>query len=59
MFPHGYAVVVVWQDVSDRIEKEKEDSEVVQRLEKEAHAIVRWDWRRNITQELQNGEDLL
>ncbi|XP_046337204.2 serine/threonine-protein kinase/endoribonuclease IRE1-like [Haliotis rufescens] len=46
--------LLFFQDVSDRIEKEKEDSEVVRRLEKEAHAIVRWDWRRNITQELQN-----
>ncbi|KAK7507901.1 hypothetical protein BaRGS_00000866, partial [Batillaria attramentaria] len=41
-------------DVSDRIEKEDENSPVVQNLEKNGLFVVKFDWRRNITQELQN-----
>ncbi|XP_041362995.1 serine/threonine-protein kinase/endoribonuclease IRE1-like [Gigantopelta aegis] len=43
-----------FQDVSDRIEKETEDSLVVQRLEYLGLRIIECDWRRNITEELQN-----
>lgn len=43
-----------FQDVSDRIEKEEENSAVVQNLEKNGLFVVKFDWRRNITQELQN-----
>lgn len=43
-----------FQDVSDRIEKEEENSPVVQNLEKNGLFVVKFDWRRNITQELQN-----
>nr|KAG5713770.1 hypothetical protein BaRGS_024397 [Batillaria attramentaria] len=45
-----------FQDVSDRIEKEDENSPVVQNLEKNGLFVVKFDWRRNITQELQNEE---
>ena len=44
------------QDVSDRIEKQAEDSEVVQQLEKGGLEVVKFDWRRHITVELQNGK---
>ena len=44
------------QDVSDRIEKQTEDSEVVQQLEKGGLEVVKFDWRRHITVELQNGK---
>ncbi|BFZ17659.1 hypothetical protein BsWGS_20698 [Bradybaena similaris] len=45
-----------FQDVSDRIEKEDESCEVVQSLERGGPPIVKFDWRKNITVELQ--EDL-
>ncbi|KAK6170116.1 hypothetical protein SNE40_018589 [Patella caerulea] len=48
--------LMFFQDVSDRIEKETEECEAVQRLEKDAYVIVKYDWRKNITSELQ--EDL-
>ena len=43
------------QDVSDRIEKESEESEVVKRLEWGGASIVKGDWRKHISQELQEG----
>ncbi|KAL5017978.1 hypothetical protein ScPMuIL_003700 [Solemya velum] len=43
-----------FQDVSDRIEKELEDAHVVQRLEKGASHVIRLDWRKHITPELQH-----
>lgn len=43
------------QDVSDRIEKEAAESEVVQHLERGGLEVVKFDWRRHITEELQNG----
>ena len=46
----------VTQDVSDRIEKENEDSDVVQNLEKGGLFVVKFDWRKAITEELQNGK---
>ncbi|XP_035826397.1 serine/threonine-protein kinase/endoribonuclease IRE1 isoform X2 [Aplysia californica] len=45
-----------FQDVSDRIEKEEDTCEVVERLERQGLAVVRFDWRKNISPVLQ--EDL-
>jgi len=42
--------------VSDRIEKETEKCPVVQSLENGGIEVVKGDWRKNITMELQNGE---
>ncbi|XP_055329422.1 serine/threonine-protein kinase/endoribonuclease IRE2-like [Paramacrobiotus metropolitanus] len=42
------------QDVSDRIEKEETTSPVVHNLEKNAGAVVRWNWRQHIGMELQD-----
>ena len=41
--------------MSDRIEKESEESEVVKRLEWGGATIVKGDWKRHISQELQEG----
>ncbi|XP_062617880.1 serine/threonine-protein kinase/endoribonuclease IRE1-like [Saccostrea cucullata] len=46
--------LMFFQDVSDRIEKEAADSEVVQHLERGGLEVVKFDWRRHITEELQN-----
>ncbi|KAK7113321.1 serine/threonine-protein kinase/endoribonuclease IRE1-like [Littorina saxatilis] len=43
-----------FQDVSDRIEKEEETSPVVESLEKNGLFVVKFDWRKAITMELQN-----
>ena len=48
-------ITVCCQDVSDRIEKESEESEVVKRLEWGGAKIVKGDWKKHITQELQEG----
>ncbi|CAL1530820.1 unnamed protein product [Lymnaea stagnalis] len=45
-----------FQDVSDRIEKEDEDCQVVQRLEQYGLPVIKQDWRKIISLELQ--EDL-
>lgn len=42
-----------FQDVSDRIEKESLDGPIVQQLERGGRAVVRMDWRENITVPLQ------
>ena len=42
--------------MSDRIEKENVDSEVVVRLERGGLEVVKFDWRKQISEELQNGE---
>jgi serine/threonine-protein kinase/endoribonuclease IRE1 len=44
------------QDVSDRIEKEDVNGPIVDRLERHAGAVVRWNWRTHICLNLQ--EDL-
>lgn len=49
-------IAVPVQDVSDRIEKEAEDDEVVKHLEYGGDRVVKGDWRKNITVELQNGQ---
>lgn len=46
--------LMFFQDVSDRIEKEAAESEVVQHLERGGLEVVKFDWRRHITEELQN-----
>ncbi|XP_033737119.1 serine/threonine-protein kinase/endoribonuclease IRE1-like [Pecten maximus] len=46
--------MMFFQDVSDRIEKETEQCEVVQKLEAGGSEVVKKDWRKNITVELQN-----
>eukprot|EP00111_Clytia_hemisphaerica_P015843 TCONS_00046798-protein len=45
-----------FQDVSDRIEKEKEDADILKALQKNSIAVVRGDWKMHIGAELQ--EDL-
>lgn len=50
-----YIYVTFWQDVSDRIEKESVDSEVVKCLEKGGIEVVKYDWRKHISEELQRG----
>lgn len=47
------------QDVSDRIEKESEESEVVKHLEYGGDRVVKGDWRKHISTELQNGRLML
>ena len=48
-------IIVLIQDVSDRIEKESEESEVVKRLEWGGATVVKGDWKKHITTELQEG----
>lgn len=48
--------LMFFQDVSDRIEKESEESEVVKRLEWGGSTVVKGDWKKHISTELQ--EDL-
>ncbi|XP_013384368.1 serine/threonine-protein kinase/endoribonuclease IRE1 isoform X2 [Lingula anatina] len=48
--------LLFFQDVSDRIEKEPPTSSVVQCLENQGMAVVKYDWRAVISRELQ--EDL-
>ena len=43
------------QDVSDRIEKEPVNSPIMQSLEAGGVAVVRGDWRNNITEDLRQG----
>ncbi|WAQ95754.1 ERN1-like protein [Mya arenaria] len=45
-----------FQNVSDRIEKDSEESMVVKQLEWGGDRVVKGDWRKNITMELQNDE---
>lgn len=44
------------QDVSDRIEKESLDGPIVKQLERGGRAVVKMDWRENITVPLQTGD---
>lgn len=44
------------QDVSDRIEKESLDGPIVRQLERGGRAVVKMDWRENITVPLQTGD---
>ncbi|KAL3877911.1 hypothetical protein ACJMK2_035553 [Sinanodonta woodiana] len=46
--------LMFFQDVSDRIEKEKEDCEVILRLELGGTTVVKGDWKKHICLELQN-----
>lgn len=43
------------QDVSDRIEKEPQDSPIVVNLENEARSVVRVNWRLYVSVPLQTG----
>eukprot|EP00069_Balaena_mysticetus_P010109 bmy_06544T0 len=45
-----------FQDVSDRIEKESLDGPIVKQLERGGRAVVKMDWRENITVPLQTGD---
>lgn len=45
-----------FQDVSDRIEKENEDSELLVSLQKDSIPVVRGDWKVHLGSELQDGE---
>ena len=44
------------QDVSDRIEKESDDSELLMLLQKDSIPVVRGDWKVHLGIELQEGE---
>ncbi|KAL4240931.1 Serine/threonine-protein kinase/endoribonuclease IRE1 [Mactra antiquata] len=46
--------LMFFQDVSDRIEKESEESTVVKKLEWGGDRVVKGDWRKHISMELQN-----
>lgn len=46
----------VFQDVSDRIEKESLDGPVVKQLERRGREVVKMDWREHITVPLQTGK---
>ena len=43
------------QDISDRIEKEKDDAAILKALQKSSIAVVRGDWKMHIGKELQDG----
>ena len=45
-----------FQDVSDRIEKEPEESELLASLQKDSIPVVRGDWKVHLGAELQEGE---
>lgn len=47
--------MVIIEDVSDRVEKEDEQSVVVRRLERNARAIVTNNWRQVICNALAEG----
>lgn len=51
-----HVTLVPPQDVSDRIEKESLDSPIVKQLERGGKAVVKMDWRENITVPLQTGD---
>ena len=42
--------------MSDRIEKEALDGPIVKQLERGGRAVVKMDWRENITVPLQTGD---
>lgn len=44
------------QDVSDRIEKESEESDLLVSLQKDSIPVVRGDWKVHLSSELQEGE---
>lgn len=44
------------QDVSDRIEKESEESDLLMSLQKDSIPVVRGDWKVHLSSELQEGE---
>lgn len=45
--------------MSDRIEKERDESMVVKQLEYGGNRVVKGDWRNHISHELQNGNVLV
>ena len=45
------------QDVSDRIEKELEESDLLVSLQKDSIPVVRGDWKVHLSSELQEGEN--
>ena len=45
-----------FQDVSDRIEKEAEESDLLVSLQKDSIPVVRGDWKVHLGSELQEGE---
>lgn len=45
--------------MSDRIEKESLDGPIVKQLERGGRAVVKTDWRENITVPLQTGDHAL
>ncbi|GFU30960.1 hypothetical protein NPIL_601761 [Nephila pilipes] len=47
-------ILSFFQDISDRIEKEPDDSLIMKSLERYGYYIVNQDWREHITIELQN-----
>lgn len=55
-YPDQHPSPVFPQDVSDRIEKESLDGPIVRQLERGGRAVVKMDWRENITVPLQTGD---
>lgn len=45
-------MMILFQDVSDRVEKDDQESLVLQALEQGAHNVVRDDWRNVIDSEV-------
>ena len=46
---------LIFQDVSDRIEKEVETSDILMSLQANSIAVVRGDWKLHIGEALQEG----
>ena len=46
----------IFQDVSDRIEKEQDESFILSSLQRDSIPVVRGDWKVHLGSELQEGE---
>ena len=53
---NGFQTSLLLQDVSDRIEKEADESELLVSLQKDSIPVVRGDWKVHLSSELQEGE---
>ena len=53
---NGFQTSLLLQDVSDRIEKEPDESELLVLLQKDSIPVVRGDWKVHLSSELQEGE---
>ena len=53
---NDFQTSLLLQDVSDRIEKEPDESELLVLLQKDSIPVVRGDWKVHLSSELQEGE---